>query len=168
MKPLAIGKVLLVLGLAARKVVLAPRAAGLRVRMAFWVALISVVARTTSLPRAQRIACVGIRARSADRRSVTPAELGAAIDSVLGIDLFVFRRSCWKRALVLQRFLSLNGIESRVAFGVQKTTDGTVNGHAWLEHQGQLLLENDTGTTYIVTFTLPLQEATGRERSAGC
>ena len=168
MKVLSIGKVFLVLGLAARKVILAPRAAGLRARMACWVVLISGLARVTSLPRAQRIACFGLRSRSVDQASVTPAELGAAIDSVLGIDLFIFRRSCWKRAMVLQRFLSLNGIESRLNFGVQKTADGTVNGHAWLEYQGRRLLERDTTGTYIVTFTLPLQEATGRERSAGC
>ena len=134
--------------------------------MAFWVVLISVLARATSLPRAQRIASAGIRSKPADRASVTPAQLAEAIDSLLAIDLFVFRPSCWKRAMVLQRFLSLNGIESRIYFGVQKTVEGAVTGHAWLESQGRRLLERDTGT-YIVTFTLPLQEATGRERSAG-
>ena len=68
--------------------------------------------------------------------------------------------------MVLQRFLSLNGIESRINFGLQKTHDGTVSGHAWLEHEGRAILERDTGA-YVVTFTLPLQGATGRERSAG-
>jgi hypothetical protein len=163
----AIGKVLLVVGRMARKISLEPGEAVLHARMASWVVLISVLARVTSLPRAQRIASIGIRSRSADRAPVTPARLGAAIDSVLGIDLFVFRKSCWKRAMVLQRFLALNGIESRLYFGVQQTADGTVTGHAWLEYQGRRLLERDTGT-YIVTFALPLQEATGRERSAGC
>jgi Transglutaminase-like superfamily len=161
----AIGKVFRVVGLTAKMIMLEPRAAVLRARMASWVALISVLARVTSLPRAQRLATVGIRSRSADRASVTPAHLATAIDSVLSIDLFVFRRSCWKRALVLQRFLSLNGIESRVNFGLQETHDGTVSGHAWLEHQGRPFLERDTGT-YVVTFTLPLQGAPGRERSA--
>jgi hypothetical protein len=160
------GRVFLVLGLAARKIVARPREAALRVRMAFWVALISVLVRLTSLPRAQRVASFRIKSKSARRASVTPAQLGAAIDSVLGMDLFVFRRSCWKRAMVLQRFLSLNGIESRLNFGVQKSVDGTVNGHAWLEHQGRALLESDTAT-YVVTFTLPLQGAAGHERSAG-
>jgi len=161
-----IGKVVRLLGRTAGKIVAEPRAAVLRARMAFWVVLISGLARATSLPRAQRIASAGLRTRPAGRAPITPAELAAAIDSVLGIDLFVFRPSCWKRALVLQRFLTLNGIESRVCFGVQ-TVEGTVTGHAWLEHQGRRLLERDTGT-YIVTFALPLQEATGRERSAGC
>src|SRR5262245_7895638 len=134
MKPAATGKVFLVLRLAARQLAVRPREAGLRARMAFWVVLMSALARFTSLPRAQRLASVRVRSRSARRASFTPAQLGAAIDSVLGIELFVFRRSCWKRAMVLQRFLSLNGIESRVNFGIQKTTDGTVSGHAWLEH----------------------------------
>jgi Transglutaminase-like superfamily len=160
-----IGKALRVLGKTAGTIILEPREAVLRARMASWVVLISVLARVTSLPRAQRLASVGTRSGAADRASVTPAHLATAIDSVLSIDLFVFRRSCWKRALVLQRFLSLNGIESRVYFGLQKTSDGTVSGHAWLEHQGRPFLERDTGT-YVVTFTLPLQGAPGRERSA--
>src|SRR5262249_28872006 len=139
--------------------------AALRARMACWVVLISIVARLTSLPRAQRIACVGIRLPSA-RAPVAPAALGSAIDSVLGMEVFVFRRSCWKRAMVLQRFLSLNGIESRLTFGVHKAGDGTINGHAWLEHQGRPFLEADAGT-YVVTFTLPLEAAAGRGRAAG-
>jgi len=136
----------------------------MRARMAVWVLLISILARLTSLPRAQRLACFGASPRSGRRASFTPAELGEAIDSVLGIDLFVFRRSCWKRAMVLQRFLLLNGIDSRVHFGVRATTDGTVDGHAWLEHQGQRLLERDAGA-YVVTFTLPAEGAADRERS---
>ena len=56
--------------------------------------------------------------------------------------------------MVLHRFLALNGIESRINFGLQKAVDGTLNGHAWLEHQGRPLLEDGAGT-YIVTFSLP-------------
>jgi len=151
--------------LAARQIIVAPREAALRTRMACWVVLISIVARLTSLPRAQRMACAGTRSRSA-RARVAPEALAAAIDGVLGMELFVFHRSCWKRAMVLQRFLTFNGIESRINFGVQKTSDGTVNGHAWLEYQGQPFLEPDAGT-YVVTFSLPLEAATGGERSAG-
>jgi Transglutaminase-like superfamily len=162
----AVGRICRLLGAAARKIAVEPREAVLRARMAYWVLVITVLARLTSLPRAQRIASLGIGSRTTRRASFTPAQLGTAIDSVLAIDLFVFRRSCWKRALVLQRFLSLNGIESRVNFGVRKTVDGTVDGHAWLEHQGRPLLEGDTGT-YVVTFTLPVEGGTGRERSAG-
>jgi hypothetical protein len=149
-----IGRVVRVLGLATRKVVVAPREAALRARMAAWVVLISVVARQTSLTRAQKIISSTVRPTSVGDGSDTPAELGRAIDSVLGMDLFVFRRSCWKRAMVLQRFLALNGIDSRINFGVRKALDGTVDGHAWLEHQGLAFLENNP-VTYVVTFSLP-------------
>ena len=71
------------------------------------------------------------------------------------IDLFVFRRSCWKRAIVLHRFLALNGIESRINFGVRKESNGTLNGHAWLEHGGRPILEHDAGA-YVVAFSLPV------------
>ena len=154
MKTTAIGKVFLVLGLITRKIIVKPRDAALRARMAGWVVLISVAARLTSLTRAQQIVSSRVRSRSAGAGSDTPAELGRAIDSVLGIDLFVFRRSCWKRAMVLHRFLALNGIESRINFGVRKAFDGTVDGHAWLEYQGRALLEKDP-VTYVVTFSLP-------------
>src|SRR4051812_47727187 len=110
----AVGKGLRALRLTASSIVLEPRAAALRARMAGWILVISVLARLTSLPRAQRLASIGVRSRSGGRAPVTPAELARAIDSVLSIDLFVFRRSCWKRAMVLQRFLSRNGIESRI------------------------------------------------------
>ena len=147
-------KIVVVLGLASRKILVKPRESALSVRMAAWVVLISWLARLTSLPRAQKIAAFRIRSVSVSGGSETPAQLGRAIDRVLGLDLFVFRRSCWKRAMVLHRFLALNGIESRINFGLQKGVDGTLNGHAWLEHQGQPLLEDSAGT-YIVTFSLP-------------
>jgi hypothetical protein len=162
----AIGKVFLVLRLTTRKIIVKPREAGLRARMALWVVLISILARLTSLPRAQRVASFGIHPASPGGGSATPAELARAIDSVLAIDLFVFKKSCWKRALVLHRFLALNGIESRINFGVQRAVDGSVHGHAWLEHQGRALLETDAGA-YVVTFSLPLQGATRSDRSAG-
>jgi hypothetical protein len=122
--------------------------------MAFWVLLISILARLTSLPRAQKIATFTFRA-GPSKNSL--AKLGQTIDSLLGMELFVFRRSCWKRALVLQRYLALNGIDSRIRFGLRKESNGAVDGHAWLEHDGQPLLE-EHAADYIVTFSLPREE----------
>jgi hypothetical protein len=149
-----IRKISLVLRLATRRMIVNPHESVLNARVALWVVLITVLARLTSLPHVQKIASFKIRSTSVEDRSETPAQLGRAIDSVLGIDLFVFRRSCWKRALVLHRFLALNGIESEIKFGVRKEIDGTVTGHAWLEHQGRPVLEDDADA-YIVTFSLP-------------
>jgi hypothetical protein len=152
-----IRKVFALLEKAARKILGHPRDALLSARMAFWVVLISVLAKLTTLPRVQKIA--GLRAKriSIPNSSETPARLGRIIDGLLGIDLFVFRRSCWKRALVLHRYLALNGIESLIRFGLRKEPNGKVDGHAWLEHEGQPLLE-DNAANYIVTFSLPAQQ----------
>ena len=57
--------------------------------------------------------------------------------------------------MVLHRFLALNGIESRINFGLRKAVDGTLDGHARLEHEGRPLLEDGDGD-YVVTFSLPL------------
>jgi Transglutaminase-like superfamily len=145
--------------LAARTIVVNPREAALQARMAFWVAAISLLARFASLTRLQEIVAFSVRSTTAkskfvEDRSETTARLGRAIDRVLGIDVFVFQRSCWKRAMVLHRFLALNGIANHINFGVQKGSVGKVSGHAWLEHEGRPLLENDAAS-YTVTFTLP-------------
>jgi|SRR5215472_4343353 len=148
-----ISKTAFILGLAARKLALHPRESVLKVRMAAWVVLIPVLVRLTSLTRAQRLMSPRLRSTSADDCSV-PAKLARAVDSLLGIDLFVFRRSCWKRAMILQRFLALNGIDSQINFGLRREPDGEVSGHAWLERQGRPLLETDP-VNYVVTFSLP-------------
>jgi hypothetical protein len=123
--------------------------------MALWVILVSALARVTSLPRAQRIASVRLRRAGGGDRDAIAAHLARTIDTLLGLDLFVFRRSCWKRAMVLHRFLALNGIDSRINFGVLKqTAGGSLEGHAWLERDGQPFLEDDPGS-YVVTFSLP-------------
>ncbi|MEO5820023.1 MAG: lasso peptide biosynthesis B2 protein [Vicinamibacteraceae bacterium] len=134
-----------------------PREALLSARMAVWVVLVSCLARAMSLPRAHRLVSTRLRAANPDTSADTPARLARAIDRVLKLDVFVFRRSCWRRALVLQRFLALHGIESRVNFGLKKTT-GELQGHAWLERDGQPFLEDDAGA-YVITFSLPRQPA---------
>jgi hypothetical protein len=156
-----ITKTVLVSRLAARTILVSPREAALQARMAIWVVAISLLAQSMSLARVQKIAAFRVRPNTGERRSLegrsdTMTRLGRAIDRVLGIDLFVFRRSCWKRAMVLHRFLALHGIESHIKFGVQKGSGGNVSGHAWLEHEGRPLLENDAAS-YAVTFTLPRQ-----------
>lgn len=143
------------LGRATRKVVVDPRGSVLSARLALWVVLVSVLARATSLPRAQRIASLGARPRRRAESRETAAHLARTLDALLALDVLVFRPRCWKRAMVLHRFLALNAIESRINFGVQTNADGTLHGHAWLERDGQPFLEQTPGA-YIVTFSLPL------------
>src|SRR4029453_10803103 len=156
-----ITKTVLVSRLAAKTVVVNPSEAVLQARMALWVVAVSLLARLTSLTHVQKIVAFRVRSTtiestSVEDRSEIMAQLGRAIDRVLGIDLFVFRRSCWKRAMVLHRFLALNGIESHINFGLQKGNIGNVSGHAWLEDEGLSLLEDDAASSPR-TFSLPRQ-----------
>jgi hypothetical protein len=59
---------------------------------------------------------------------------------------------------------ALNGIESSIKFGVRKDSEGKVAGHAWLEHQGESLLEI-IEPEYAVTFAFPADEVSRKNLS---
>lgn len=130
-----------------------PDEAWLLLRMAWWVAVLSVTARCSSLPRAlQIVAGKQNEARRSGR--VSQEELARAIDLLLSADFLMFKPICWKRAAVLHRYLSRNGTRTRIIFGVRGENGGKVDGHAWLEANGQPILEN-TPPDYVVTYSFP-------------
>ena len=129
-----------------------PQEAWLLMRMAWWVAVLSVAARVYSLPRALQIVA-GNKKESA-RTSADENDLARAIDLLLATDFFIFTPVCWKRAAVLHRYLSRNGIPTRIIFGVRNESGGKVAGHAWLEREGRPILEN-TPPEYVVTYSFP-------------
>ena len=134
----------------ARKIVTQPDEAWLMLRMAWWVAVLSVMARAYSLPRALEIVAGNGKAK---RIEATEDELAHTIDLLLATDFLMFRPVCWKRAAVLHRYLSRNGEPTRIIFGVRNES-GEVDGHAWLEANGQPILEN-TPPNYVVTYSFP-------------
>ena len=140
---------------AGRKTVLHPREALLICRMAAWVATLSILVKMTSLTRALRTVSTTVRSRPVANDTETGARLAKAIDLLLATDVLVFRPSCWKRATILHRYLALNGIDSRIIFGMRKETDGGIAGHAWLEADGEPILEKDA-PAYAVTFRFPV------------
>ena len=133
---------------------LQPREALLLCRMAWWVVVLSVAARRYPLPRALEI----VAGRRSDGSGLAdPAErerLARAIDLLLSTDVWVFKPICWKRAAVLHRYLSQSGTQTRIIFGVRNDTTGTVTGHAWLEAEGQPILET-TPPEYVATYKFP-------------
>ena len=142
-------RVFLALG---RKIILRPGEAWLLLRMAWWVAVVSVMARYYSLPRALKIVA-GSRNKTS-REGKTQDELARAIDLLLSADVLMFKPICWKRAAVLHRYLSRNGIPTRIIFGVRNDAGGMFDGHAWLEANGQPILEK-TQPEYVVTYSFP-------------
>ncbi|HSL53587.1 MAG TPA: lasso peptide biosynthesis B2 protein [Pyrinomonadaceae bacterium] len=137
---------------ATRKFVTRPDEAWLLLRMAWWVAVLSVTARCYSLPRALEIVAGNNDRRSPERTS--REDLARTIDLLLSADFLIFKPICWKRAAVLHRYLSRSGTPTRIIFGVRNETEGNVDGHAWLEADGKPILEKDP-PNYVVTYSFP-------------
>ena len=77
-----------------------------------------------------------------------------AIDLLLSADVLMFKPICWKRAAVLHRYLLQNGVMTKIIFGVRNETGGKVAGHAWLEVNGEPILES-APPEYVVTYRFP-------------
>jgi len=137
----------------ARKIVARPDEAWLMLRMAWWVAVLSAMARAYSLPRALEIVA-GKQNGGRSGEALNREELARTIDLLLSADVLVFKPICWKRAAVLHRYLSRNGTTTKIIFGVRNETGGKFDGHAWLEADGQPILEKDP-PNYLVTYSFP-------------
>ncbi|MFN2454850.1 MAG: lasso peptide biosynthesis B2 protein [Pyrinomonadaceae bacterium] len=143
-----------------------PQLAVLMLRMAVWTLYLSALIKFLPLPRALKLIAPGKqRAVSATRaRSVSHARLAHAMDALLGANWLVFKPVCWKRAVILHRFLALNGIETRIVFGLRNEKQRELlEGHAWLEANGQPLLE-PIHPRYIATYSFPDREPGCHER----
>ena len=55
--------------------------------------------------------------------------------------------SCLKKALTLQWLLSRRGVSTRLWLGVQRW-EGTLRAHAWLEHNGRVIVGGPGGERY--------------------
>ena len=122
-------------------------------RMAWWVAVLSLMARAYSLPRALEIVA-GKQNGGRSGEALNREELARTIDLLLSADILVFKPICWKRAAVLHRYLSRNGTKTKIIFGVRNEAGGKFDGHAWLEADGQPILEKDP-PNYVVTYSFP-------------
>ncbi len=123
------------------------------IRIAGWIVILSLLIKITSLPRALKLVSAKVR-QAPPQSSAQIQRLAQAVDTLLGLDFFVFRPSCWKRAIILHRYLALEGFASRVNFGMRKVADGGVAGHAWLESDGEPILEA-VPPDYTITFSFP-------------
>ncbi|HJR07195.1 MAG TPA: lasso peptide biosynthesis B2 protein [Pyrinomonadaceae bacterium] len=131
-----------------------PGEAFLLLRMAMWVALLSFLIKFLPLPRVLSLIAGGTRGTSPKNPAMTQQRLAQLVDALLGINFLCFTPTCWKRAPVLYRYLGLYGIETRIVFGVRKGHDSLLAGHAWLEADGQPLLETSP-PRYTTTYSFP-------------
>lgn len=137
-----------------RKLVLNPGETFLIARMALWVSILSLLVKLQPLPRALELVAARSKGSSDEPPEETTQRLARAMDILLRTDLLVFKPICWKRAAVLHRYLALNGISSRIVFGVRRGPQGEIDGHAWLESDGKPILEA-IAPNYKVTYAFP-------------
>lgn len=145
---------------AVRLIVSRPARAILILRMAFWVTVLSSAVRRYSLPRALQIVAAPRPGRSSGASAGASAgedgdeDLATAIDALLDLKVFVFKPVCWKRAAILQRYLTLRGRATTINFGVRRGEGGKLDGHAWVESGGIPILESEN-PNYTVTYVFP-------------
>lgn len=131
-----------------------PSEAFLLLRMAGWVTLLSVLIKFFPLPRVLSLVALPARRRAQKNNRITQQRLAQLVDALLGMNVLCFTPTCWKRAPILHRYLALNGIETRIIFGLRKEKETLLAGHAWLEADGRPLLEASP-PHYIQTYSFP-------------
>jgi hypothetical protein len=136
------------------KVVRDPRESFLILRMAAWVTILSVLVKLQPLPRALELVTKPVKGPTPESPEEVIQQLARAMDILLRANVLIFKPICWKRAAVLNRYLAANGIASRIVFGIRKGPKGEVDGHAWLEANGEPILEA-TAPNYKVTYAFP-------------
>ena len=137
-----------------RKCFSQPGEALLLFRMAWWVAILSGAVKLFSLPRALEIVSGRTSPQPEANNLAVPDQLARSIDLLLSADVLFIKPICWKRAAVLRRYLSKQGFATKIIFGVKPENKGAVSGHAWLELNGQPILEKSP-PEYVVTYVFP-------------
>ena len=142
-----------------RRVFREPADALLLLRMAWWVAILSGAVKVFSLPRALELVSGSNSVDEAAHPSApqVPDHLARSIDLLLSADVLFIKPICWKRAAVLRRYLSKEGFATKIVFGVKPEDKSKVSGHAWLELNGQPILEASP-PEYVVTYVFPPEE----------
>lgn len=131
-----------------------PVEAVLLLRMAAWVAWLSLFVKFSTLPRVLSFIATPPRGEKPEHSQLTQQRLAQLADALLGLNVLCFTPTCWKRAPLLHRYLALHGIETRIVFGVRKEGETLLAGHAWLEADGHPLLESSP-PKYTPTYSFP-------------
>lgn len=122
-------------------------------RMALAYLAVSALARLLPLPKAFAILSPGLSSRVGDERS-TDAIVNA-LDTLLTARVPFIRPQCWRRAVVLHRFLRGAGVDTVIVFGVRTDGGRTVEAHAWVERCGRPFAEAADTSSYQRVFEFP-------------
>ena len=124
----------------------------LAIRMIFWVGLVTGLMKFQTLPQVMNFVSPRKSRKIVEQKSEVLVSL---LDQLLTLNFLFLTPICWKRSIVLHRFFALNGVKTRVVFGVNKE-GAKINGHAWLEIDNKPVFEKQP-PQYTVTFTFPVK-----------
>lgn len=116
---------------------LAPPDRKLIVEAAWWFVAIRIALRLLPFAKLARYAGRRHEGRPADR-SLAPGRIGWATAAVAR--RLAPPRSCLAQALTAQVMLGRRGRPAAVRFGVQREGGGSIEAHAWLECEGEVLV----------------------------
>jgi len=138
---------------------------GLFTEIFFLVTVLPPMLRLLSLPRLMKVLTPRDSRRHKDLDlEKSKDKIVKYTDYVLSHNLWIYKRTCLKRSLVLYHFLRKLGINVHVCFGVRysenitdRETNRRLEGHAWLLHKGDIFLEKRVGVnkTYRITYCFP-------------
>lgn len=137
-------------------------------RVGLWLLLSPLLLRYGDLQRV--LACLDLRraSESSEDLQSRSRRIIRYADALMRWRLFGRKIVCWKRALVLFRLLPRGRQHVRILFGVELDGLGELQGHAWVELDGEALDGTDPGRYRVTVAQPPFGEripVTGTHRS---
>ena len=115
--------------------------------------VLPLLVRAFSLPRLVRLLDAG--SVPEPEEPVDPEPTIRLTQAVLRRNFAMFRSNCMKQSLLLFHFLGKAGYPTHIRFGI-KLVDGEIDGHCWLEHNGQPIAEPaDPNQAVKITYEYP-------------
>ncbi len=124
---------------------------------AFWLLLIyPVLRRKLTMPQ---LVAFYEKTKVGVLNGVSPERLLALVQTLLRIRIRPLHPNCMKQSLVMYHFLRSENYPVSLIFGVAKTADGDIDGHAWICLNGEPFGEiDDPLTKFTVTLRYPATE----------
>lgn len=133
------------------------------VRIFFIITVLPLLVRFMALPRLMDFLFRSAKGGGIGNRDNYVSTAVKFTDYLLGMNFWIYRKTCLKRTLVLYHFLCPVFQELSICFGVRPREDvfGDIrrglDGHSWLVRDGEVFMEEnpDLAKKYVITYRFP-------------
>lgn len=116
----------------------------------FWATVLPFIVKFLPFHRTMQMITPLKISRYRKNKKSTQEKIVLYTDYILSLNVWIWRKTCLKRSLLLYRFLNKIGMDIQVCFGVKfdksmtsKNKNENVGGHAWLLLNGEIFLERN-------------------------